>query len=331
MKKISLFICFCILFSAILTSCAPATNNAVQGYDSKRYVYLVMGIDDAAKNTDVLFTMSYDSAAGAVRVAQIPRDTYYNFGRSQNKINQLYATKLSDGKGESEALGEVCREVSSAFGAKIDGYIGITIGTFKKIVDAIGGIDIEISEDMTLVLDSDEAPVVLKKGKNHIDGNIAEHFVRYRQGYAMGDLGRIDAQKIFLNALFGKILSGLTLPDMIKVINSFQKEVITDIKVADVISTFIEAVGNKDKKTAFYATVPGEPIISSGGLSYYVLNRKSAAEMAKNYMFADGEFDRERKFLNSAESGFINIYEDDGISLREYSNENVSDMHIISG
>ena len=331
MKKLSLLLCITVVFALLLSSCAPTLSDALQRYSSpKRYVYLVFGIDDAAENTDVMFTMSYDSSEGAVRIAQIPSDTYYAFGKSQNKINQIYASKIAGGKSARQALEESGNEISELFGAKFDGYIGITIDTFKRIVDAIGGIDVKTSEDMTFSLAPDEDPIVLKKGINHIDGEGAERFVRYRQGYAMGDLGRIDAQKIFLNALFGKVLSGLSLPDIIRVINSFQNEVITNIKVSDVISAFVEALGSQENKKAFYATVPGEPTNSSTGLSYYVLNRKSAAEIAKVYMFADGEFDKNYKCVNFEELGFVNIYEDGNIKIHEYSNDNVSDMRIIT-
>ena len=330
MKKTTILLCITLVLTLFLTACAPALSDTLQSLSSqKRHVYLVFGIDDAAKNTDVMFTMSYDSAEGAVRVAQIPRDTYYSFGNSQNKINQIYATKIASGKSAKEALAESGKEISMLFGADFDGYIGVTIETFKRLVDAIGGIDVELSEDMTFSLSPDEEPLTLKKGINRIDGEGAERFVRYRQGYAMGDLGRIDAQKIFLNALFGKILSGLSLPDVIRVINSFQNEVITNIRVSDVISAFMEALGTKDSKKAFYATVPGEPINSSTGVSYYVLNRKSAAELSRVYMFANEEFDKECKCVDFNDIGFVNIYEDETIKIREYSNNNVSDMRII--
>lgn len=315
------------IFCNSLSGCAQPSKKASANSEKDRYVFLVAGFDEAAENTDVLFTVAYDSNKSEARVAQIPRDTYFAFGKVQNKINQLYASKISAGTSQEKALRETSEEISSAFGASYDGFFGVKISTFKKLVDAIGGLDINLTEDKTIHLDGEE-PIVLKKGNNHIDGEAAERFVRYRSGYAMGDLGRIDAQKIFLNALFTKALSGLKLPTIIKVASIVEKEVITDVKLYDFINVFIDIINSKGDKKAFYATVPGEPVESNNGLSFYVLNRKSAAELASWYMFADKTFDKGLKFLDSENKNFSDVYYDDSIKLKEYTTDNISNMHI---
>lgn len=319
----------CVIASVIisLVSCSPTTKKTAVDYEKDRYVFLVAGFDEAAENTDVLFTVSYDSKNAEARVAQIPRDTYFSFGKVQNKINQIYASKLSEGIAEKRALYEAASEIASAFGADFDGFFGVTVQTFKKLVDAIGGLDIELSEEKIIYLDGEE-PITLKKGNNHIDGTMAERFVRYRSGYAMGDLGRIDAQKLFLNAMFSRVLSGLKLPTILKVASIVEKEVITDVKLHDFINIFIDIINSKSDKKAFYATVPGEPVENENNLSFYVLNRKSAAELAKKYMFASGEFDKNERFLNSANQKFKDIYYDDSIRVKEYTKESVQDLKI---
>lgn len=331
MKKIILLLCIFSLCIVNLLSCASNIKDAVKRYEKDEYVYLIAGFDDSAYNTDVLFTVSYDTDSGVGRVLQIPRDTYYNFGKSQNKINQLYSSKIAEGINPKEALEEVSLEIGELFGAKFDGYAGITVETFKNIVDAIGGVDIELTEDMTVSLDGDESSLNLKAGINHIDGESAERFVRFRSNYAMGDLGRIDAQKLFLNGLFKKISSEITLPELFRIATTFQKEIITNLKLTDAMDVIVDTLGKKNEKTIFYTTLPGEPAVSTNGISFYVLNRKSAAEIANIYMFATEVFDKKYRCLNKNESAFVNIYEDDSITNREYTNKNLSDMHIITG
>ena len=51
---------------------------------------LFFGLDDAAMNTDVICFASFDPENNTIAFVQLPRDTYYNFGGTQNKINQLY-------------------------------------------------------------------------------------------------------------------------------------------------------------------------------------------------------------------------------------------------
>lgn len=327
MKKVTLIITV-ILICALTVGCAPISKKANVSYEKDKYVFLVAGFDEAAKNTDVLFTVSYDAKASEGRIAQIPRDTYFAFGKVQNKINQLYASKVSDGEPQKKALEETANEIASAFGTQFDGFFGITIETFKKLVDAVGGLDIVLKEEKKIFL-SDEDPIMLKAGNNHIDGNLAERFVRYRSGYAMGDLGRIDAQKIFLNALFSKLLSGIKLTTVLKVASIMEKEVITNVRLYDFINLFIDVLNSKENKKAFYATVPGEPVENEYGLSFYVLNRKSAAELARKYMFATEDFDKENKFLNLNSSYFSEVYNEDNIKLKEYTSDNVDGLQIV--
>ena len=326
MKRIICLV-IAILTCYFAVGCAPMAKKTDLNYEKDKYVFLVAGFDEAAENTDVLFTVSYDAKNSEARIAQIPRDTYFAFGRVQNKINQLYASKVYSGVSEKNALRETSVDISNAFGTKFDGFFGVTIKTFKKLVDAIGGLDIVLTDEKTIYLDGED-PIVLKAGNNHIDGEMAERFVRYRSGYAMGDLGRIDAQKIFLNALFSKMLSGIKLPTIMKVASVIEKEVITDVKLFDFINLFIEILNSKADKKAYYVTLPGEPAENKNGLSFYVLNRKSSAEIVKKYMFATDEFDKKRVFVDKSNPFFAEIYNDENIRYKEYTSDNVDDLQI---
>ena len=319
-----------ILVAALtLVSCKPKLKEAAGVCEKDKYVYLVAGFDEAAENTDVLFTVSYDPNTNIGYVAQIPRDTFCRFGKSQNKINQIYSSLISEGKNPKEALELTSKKLEEVFGTVFDGFVGITVDTFKLLVDAIGGIDLELSEDMLLHFDDGESPIVLKKGTNHIDGNEALRFVRFRSGYAMGDLGRIDAQKLFLNGIFRKLSEGVSISSLFKIANAFQNRITGNVKLGNLLSLYIDSLNSKLQRRVCYVTLPGEPTENSNGISYYVLNRKSAAEIAARYMNASNPFDENMICRNTEEPGFVNIYEDMGIGYREYTNENLADIHII--
>lgn len=328
MKKTFEIIILIVVSALLLASCSPRAKDTVGEYKQDEYVYLVVGFDEAAENTDVLFTLSYDSKTNTAYVAQIPRDTYYRFGNGQNKINQLYATLVSEGNNAKDALRITSEKIAELFGTKFDGYIGITVETFEGVIDAVGGIELELKEDMTLLID-DENPITLKKGKNYIDGSSAVSFVRYRSGYAMGDLGRIDAQKLFLNSLFFKLSQGVSLPLLFKLAGAFQNKVITNVKLFDIISVYVDAINVQEEKKVCYVTVPGCPAENSNGLSFYILNRKSAAEIAKKYMRATASFDTGMLCKNTNEPEFVQIYDDNSIGYREYTNESLSNIKII--
>jgi LCP family protein required for cell wall assembly len=293
--------------------------------DKERYLYLVAGFDDAAENTDVLFTLGYDKTSDSVNIAQIPRDTFLNFGSSQNKINQLYASQVCAGAEKYDAMAYTTEYFGKLFGVSFDGFIGLGTSAFRRIVDALGGVEINVPKAMTVEIDGEEL-LALREGINHLNGAEAEKFIRYRKGYVMGDLERMDAQKLFLSALLKKLSSELTLPTLMKLAGIVQNEAVTNIHLASFSSVVMDAVSDGAK--ARYITLPGEPALNSKGLSFYVLNRKSAAEIVKCYMFADKDFDPEKYFLNSDEQAFANIYNDDDFEIREYNDTSLPDLKI---
>jgi LCP family protein required for cell wall assembly len=293
--------------------------------DKERYLYLVAGFDDAAENTDVLFTLGYDKTSDSVNIAQIPRDTFLNFGSSQNKINQLYASQVCAGAEKYDAMAYTTEYFGKLFGVSFDGFIGLGTSAFRRIVDALGGVEINVPKAMTVEIDGEEL-LALREGINHLNGAEAEKFIRYRKGYVMGDLERMDAQKLFLSALLKKLSSELTLPTLMKLAGIVQNEAVTNIHLASFSSVVMDAVSDGAK--ARYITLPGEPALNSKGLSFYVLNRKSAAEIVKGYMFADKDFDPEKYFLNSDEQAFANIYNDDDFEIREYNDTSLPDLKI---
>ena len=123
-------------------------------------------------------------------------------GTPQNKINQIFATQKGKGATNKEAMSSLVSTLTSALGVQIDGYIAFTTKALVSFIDGLSGVDVNMPFDLTL--QGSEGDTVIHKGKNHLDGNQALSFVRYRKSYAMGDLGRIDAQKILISSIIKK-------------------------------------------------------------------------------------------------------------------------------
>ena len=310
-----------------MSSCRAVAENVLTNEQDGECLYLISGFDDAASNTDVLFTLGFDKLQKKIFVAQIPRDTYFNFGSGQNKINQLYASLRARGMDSFSAMKKTADEIAGLFGTSFDGFIGLTTEAFRVIVDSLGGIDIKLNSDIQMDFEG-ESPFVLNAGINHIDGKTAEKLVRYRAGYARGDLARIDIQKIFLNALLSKLSSGITLPQILSVASAINDKIVTDINIVEIADFIIGNVSLLKGAESSYVTLPGEAIQDRYGISYYVINRKSGIEISKRYMFSKSEFDKERRLLREDDVGFVNIYEDDSILPREYNSSNVSQIRI---
>ncbi|WP_189961460.1 LCP family protein [Streptomyces violascens] len=99
------------------------------------------------------------------------------------------------------------RTIEANTGLHIDHYAEIGFAGFANIVDAVGGVELDIPQD---IKDKDSG-ADFKKGKQTLDGQQALAFVRNRHGYAAGDLERTKNQQKFLSALASQTATPTTV------------------------------------------------------------------------------------------------------------------------
>ncbi|OPF77142.1 transcriptional regulator [Streptomyces antioxidans] len=121
----------------------------------------------------------------------------------QNKLNASYS---------SEGPGLLVRTIEYNTGLKIDHYAEIGFDGFANLVDGVGGVEIDIPQDMKDKKSGND----LKKGKQTLNGQQALAFVRQRYGLAGGDLDRTKNQQKFLSALANKAASAGTVMNPFK-------------------------------------------------------------------------------------------------------------------
>ena len=293
-------------------------EQAVDNSPKAVYTYLVAGLDNAADNTDVLFLISCDLDENRATVIQIPRDTFCKYNGTEGKINRIFPSLIAEGKSKKEAMSHLNSYIESNFGIDIDGYVCFDTETFRKVVDLIGGIDISLDKALTIYDEHGKECFVLNEGVTHLNGEMAEEFVRYRKGYATGDLGRIDAQKLFIDAFVRSAKNNVGIDEMIRLAFTLATEMTTDIGTKDMFDILTR---NRDKidDTVFrYVTMPGEATMYNG-VSFYVLNRKNAAEiLSKTFRSNVQTFDKGKSFTSDGVSQFDNIYYDDNSSYKIY-------------
>ncbi len=317
-------LCMCLLS---VVSCQRVDTPAYRPSAMHPLTYLVLGFDDAAENTDVMFLVAFDPETPRTTVLQIPRDTYVQTGYAQNKINQIYSSRRSAGDTPDVAAAFVKDTVSDIFGIPLTAVCGIGMSGFRRMVDALGGVSVRLPETVTIDTDDGQAPITLKAGTHRIDGATAERFVRYRRGYTRGDLGRIDAQKLFLSALFHAVKDAgprqwLTLAD------TLDDAFVSDVRPLSLVQTAIQYLPSLKTTSLFFATLPGEAVQANTGLWYYVVNRKGASELLTGAFGAeDGSFDTARR-MTKEDVAFDNIYSDDRFSYRVYEDGELSGMHV---
>ena len=219
---------------------------------------MVMGVDERSEDTgrsDTLFVVTIDTNTKEVAMLSVPRDTRVKIpGHGWDKINHAYAFgghKLTQ------------QAVEGLLGIKIDHYITINIAGFKKIIDAIGGVTIDVEKRMYYSDPYDDngdngGPFVidLRPGVQHMDGSMAIQYVRYRD--EEGDIGRVERQQKFLRALVKEVANPSVITKIPSIIKEVGSVVNSDLSTSEMLN-LAKILNDASKKGLKTDMVPGKP------------------------------------------------------------------------
>ncbi|MFZ2804055.1 MAG: LCP family protein [Patescibacteria group bacterium] len=197
---------------------------AIATPDNKLNV-LLLGIGgdghDGPQLTDTIIYASFDETTNKLGLVSIPRDLGYPLGQGRyEKINAVNAYNEEDHPGQGAEL--TAQDFSKLFNVRIDRVVKIDFKGFTDLVDALGGIDINVPNsfvDRSFPTDDDGPDpfhyqtVSFTKGAEHMDGARALEFVRSRHGTngEDSDFARSRRQELVLSAVRERLLSLGTL------------------------------------------------------------------------------------------------------------------------
>ena len=193
---------------------------------------LIMGVDrrdgDVGRS-DTLMLAAVDEEQGRATLLSIPRDTRVEVGTyGYDKINHAYAFG-----GHEMTLAAVEKIV----GVPVTHYVLIDTSAFERIVDAVGGVDINVEKRMHYEDPWDDnggLVIDLQPGEQHMTGAQAIQYVRYRDGE--GDIGRIARQQHFMRALLAQFLSPQVIPRLAAVVDEVKNAVETDLSTRQLLT-----------------------------------------------------------------------------------------------
>ena len=302
------------------------------------YNFLLIGHDRAASLADVIMLVNYDVNTGKITIMQLPRDTYYVGDTNKNQLNVQFSAYVNRAyyKGEAKpvavAASKFARILEQNLCIKIHYTAVLDLDGFVNIVNAVGGVDVYIPVDMDYEDPIQDLYIHLKKGPAHLNGEDAEGFVRFREGFVQADIGRVNAQKIFMTAFMEKVKNSISLTNM-SVLNTLVNEVIknltTDIPATDFIYFGKNAL-SVDFANVRMLTVPGD---YAGGS--YVINRGATLQIINDCFniytedITDSIFDKSRVFTNTESEAIHEAYmADKAAYLYEYTAEEIQDGSI---
>jgi LCP family protein required for cell wall assembly len=194
----------------------PSTHPA-----TKPVTVLLLGVDrrsatGGTNNTDTLLLFYLDPETQRAAMLSIPRDLYVDIpGHNQNRINTAYAYGERDGTG---GLALARQTVSATLGIPVDHAVLIDFTVFVTVVDAIGGIDVDVPYDIYDPTYPDSGigydPFYITAGSHHLDGATALKYARTRATVG-GDFGRTARQRQVVMAVRDRVLNLDLLPSLI--------------------------------------------------------------------------------------------------------------------
>ena len=176
-----------IFASSSLFDEKPVAKKTEMMASGDKTVVMLMGVDEREGDvgrSDTLMIATLDPKKKKAAILSIPRDTRVKIqGHGFDKINAAYAYgghKLTQ------------NTVENLLGVEMEHYVLINVNAFTKIIDAIGGVDINVEKRMYYEDPWDDnggLVINLYPGQQHMDGKTAITYVRYRD--EEGDIGRI--------------------------------------------------------------------------------------------------------------------------------------------
>jgi len=201
-----------------------------------QYVFLVMGTDinlDHGKvvqghtRSDTMILVFVNTKTNKFSTIAIPRDSrVFIPGRpGKDKINHAHAY------GGAELS---IQTVEDFFQLDIDHYVEISYEGFRELIDIIGGVPINVEKNMYYRDPTQDLVINLKKGEQVLKGYDAMGYVRFRHD-PLGDIGRVQRQAIFMQALYKELLSPETIVKLPEIARKLPNFIATDMSPGDII------------------------------------------------------------------------------------------------
>ncbi|MDD3654592.1 MAG: LCP family protein [Desulfotomaculaceae bacterium] len=290
LKRKTPFIICCLLLLILLAGCyvikdkvAPGDHGndiiseIIPGPRNERLNVLLLGVDarqgETTTRTDTIILASVDKKSNQMSLLSIPRDTRVNIpGHGYDKIN---SASVYGGPELSMKVAE------NLLGIPVKYYVLVNFSGFKDIVDALGGVTLEVEQNMYHWDPEDKGAyqINLKKGVQRLNGDKALQYVRYRD-YAMGDVDRTKCQQKFLVALAKETLQPSTIPKLPKLVTEINRYVKTNMS-ATTLYTLASAAKDLENANILTQTLPGRPVNINGG-SYWGVDPSEAKQVVAN-------------------------------------------------
>lgn len=251
---------------------------------SNRVNILLLGVDDQdhenaydpARRSDTMMVASISPQNGTVNILSLPRDTKVNIpGRKgYDKLNHAYAYGGA----------ELARSTVEQFlHVPVHYYVVIDWQAFIKVIDILGGVDLYVEHNMNYKDPYADLEIHLKQGYQHLDGEKAGEYVRFRSD-ELGDIGRVQRQQRFIKALAKETLQVGTILKVPALVNTLREYIETDMSAMTMVKV-ANSLKDLDAGKLQAEMLPGD-FATIEGLSYWIPDRELTKQLVETMFIA---------------------------------------------
>lgn len=189
---------------------------------------------------DSIMVASIDTKTKNVSLLSLPRDLYVDIpGHGKDKINAAHSFGENNKKNQGGGPAVLKEVVATTLGVPVHYFVRIDFDGFKKIIDTVGGVTVDVKKAINDPLYPDAQmrgydPFSISAGSHNLDGKTALKYVRSRE--TTSDFDRARRQQQVISALKDKILSAQVLANPKKVtdiITVLGQHLLTDLSAKD--------------------------------------------------------------------------------------------------
>lgn len=219
----------------------------------EEFIVLVAGLDEVAgvSRTDTIIVARVSMKDGYINAISIPRDMRVDIpGHRPEKINSAFA------RGGKDLL---ISTVEKFLSIRIDNYVIISLEAARKLIDAMGGVDLDVEKRLYYNDNAQNLHINLKKGFQHLDGDKAVQYARFRHD-PKGDFGRIERQQKLISALSKKATSAEIILHVPSIIVELAKNKLVDTNFSSREILMLSKSGDSENERKIQTyMLPGEP------------------------------------------------------------------------
>jgi LCP family protein required for cell wall assembly len=246
---------------------------------SESLIVLVLGVDrrpedaeNSVTRSDTMMLVQLTPQTGQVKLLSVPRDLLVEIEPGvEDRINQAYAY---GGIEQAKAVME------NLTGIPIDRYAIIDFGGFREVIDALGGITLEVEQPIQVGIEGHR--VYIPAGTQELDGLEALAYARYR-GTPCGDIARIEHQQQLVAALREEALEWNTITELPRIAKVMHENVDTNVGIVQAISLGRTLVRNGADARIKSAQLKGKPEILPNGNAVLVPDEQANASILENF------------------------------------------------